>query len=112
MPDGSAVDVDGCVWNARFAGGCVVRFSPDGRVDRVIDLPVTNPTCCRFGGDEDRTLFVTSAGLMAPDVEHLAGSLFLLDVGVQGARCSFFALPRSAPASSATRGGRTDALAG
>ncbi len=41
--DGSAIDALGYLWNARFAGGAVVRFAPDGRVDRIIDVPVPTP---------------------------------------------------------------------
>ena len=59
--DGSAIDAEGYLWNARFAGGAVVRFAPDGRVERIIELPVTNPTSCCFGGPDLTTLYVTSA---------------------------------------------------
>jgi sugar lactone lactonase YvrE len=59
--DGSAIDAEGYLWNARFGGGCLVRFAPDGRVDRTVPLPVTNPTSCCFGGADLRTLYVTSA---------------------------------------------------
>lgn len=86
--DGSAIDAEGCLWNARFGGGCVVRFAPDGRVDRVVELPVSNPTSCCFGGDDLRTLYVTSArfGL---NPERLAknpreGALLALAAGVAG----------------------------
>lgn len=92
VPDGSAVDTDGGVWNARFGGGCVVRYTPDGEVDRVVDLPVTNPTCCCFGGERGTTLFVTSARLLAPADEPLAGALIAVEVGVAG-----LAPPRFAP---------------
>lgn len=86
--DGSAIDAEGFLWNARFAGSCLVRFAPDGRVDRIVELPVTNPTSCCFGGTALRTLYVTSArfGLTA---EQLAanpreGALLALDAGVAG----------------------------
>lgn len=59
--DGSAIDAEGYLWNARFAGGCLVRFAPDGTVDRTLELPVTNPTSCCFGGPDLSTLYVTSA---------------------------------------------------
>src|SRR6185503_10507403 len=49
-PDGSCVDADGCLWNAEYHGGRVVRYTPAGKIDRVIELPVGNPTCCCFGG--------------------------------------------------------------
>ncbi len=60
-PDGTAMDEDGCLWNARFGGSCLIRITPKGDVDQVIELPVTNPTSCTFGGPDRRTLFVTSA---------------------------------------------------
>lgn len=94
-PDGLAVDADGFLWNARWDGGCVARFAPDGRLDRVVDLPVTRPTSCAFGGPRLDRLFVTSAriGLDAAALadQPQAGSLFALDVGVAGAPVGSFA---------------------
>ncbi|SSW67458.1 SMP-30/gluconolactonase/LRE family protein [Achromobacter agilis] len=87
-PDGAAVDTDGCVWNCMVATGQLVRLTPDGRVDRVIQLPVTNPTCPAFGGDGLDTLYITShSQRLAPGqlaAEPYAGGLFALDVGAQG----------------------------
>ena len=60
-PDGSAIDQDGWIWNARFGAGCVLRVSPDGKTIERIDIPVTNPTSCAFGGPNMDILFVTSA---------------------------------------------------
>ena len=87
LPDGSALDSEGYVWNCRVGGGCVVRFAPDGRVDRVVELPCLAPTSCAFGAEELRTLLVTSArfGLSTalrgnPD----QGAVYALDVGVCG----------------------------
>jgi sugar lactone lactonase YvrE len=60
-PDGACVDVDGGLWTAFFSGGRVVRYRPDGRIDTIISLPVTNPTCVCFGGSDYKTMFVTSA---------------------------------------------------
>lgn len=60
-PDGSTIDVDGCLWNARFGGSCLVRITPQGVIDNTLELPVTNPTSCTFGGADGRALFVTSA---------------------------------------------------
>ena len=85
-PDGSAMDEEGCLWNARWGGGRVVRFTPDGRIDREIVLPVAQPTCVAFGGRDRRTLYVTSARIeldgLAPD--SLDGALFALPVEVAG----------------------------
>ena len=84
VPDGSAIDADGFVWNARFGGGCIVRVAPDGRIDRIVELPISNPTTCAFGGADLRTLFITSASIHLPRPERLAGSLFALDAPVAG----------------------------
>jgi sugar lactone lactonase YvrE len=83
-PDGSAMDRDGYLWNCRHGGGCIVRVAPDGSVERVIEMPARNITNCTFGGPEYRTLYVTSAGLGAPQGDRLAGSVFALDSGVAG----------------------------
>jgi sugar lactone lactonase YvrE len=94
-PDGSCLDAEGCLWNARFGDSCLLRFDTQGLLDRVVRLPVRNPTSCCFGGDGLRTLFVTSArfGL---DSDHLAGhpnegAVLALDAGVAGGRTYRFA---------------------
>lgn len=87
-PDGSTVDAEGYLWNAMFGGGRLVRYAPDGRVDREIALPVTQPSSCSFGGPNLDTLYVTSATQRLSEEElarqPLAGGLFALDVGVRG----------------------------
>jgi L-arabinonolactonase len=60
-PDGSIVDADGCLWNAAWGGGVVRRYTPDGRLDRVVEIPTKNPTCPAFGGPDLATLYVTSS---------------------------------------------------
>jgi sugar lactone lactonase YvrE len=60
-PDGATVDADGCIWNARFAGGVVARITPRGALDRLVALPVPNVTSCAIGGPDLRTLYVTTA---------------------------------------------------
>jgi sugar lactone lactonase YvrE len=79
LPDGSAIDADGCLWTARFGAGCVIRTTPLGEQDLVIRLPVANPTACTFGGSDWRTLFVTSArfGLDAP--AETDGAVLVID---------------------------------
>lgn len=86
--DGACVDVDGCLWTAFFAGGRIVRYRPDGRIDRTIPLPVTNPTCPCFGGPDLKTLYVTTAAkFLSPErlaAEPLAGALFAIEGAGQG----------------------------
>ncbi len=83
-PDGSSVDADGALWNCRYGGGCVVRVTADGRIDRVIEMPVANITTCAFGGPDLKTLYITTAQGDRAE-ERLAGSLFALDVEIPGA---------------------------
>jgi sugar lactone lactonase YvrE len=83
LPDGSAVDAEGCLWNCRYGGGCIVRFLSDGSVAEIIDTPVENPTNCAFGGSERKTLYVTSATNGTAD-SSVAGALFSMDTDVAG----------------------------
>ncbi|MDX2055617.1 MAG: SMP-30/gluconolactonase/LRE family protein [Polyangiaceae bacterium] len=83
-PDGSTVDSAGCLWNCRFGGSCVVRVTPEGRIDRVLELPVRNVTTCAFGGTDFRTLFITTASILTDESDQLAGSLFTLDTTTPG----------------------------
>lgn len=84
VPDGSAVDEEGFVWNCRFYGRCIVRVAPDGTIDKIVEMPVTNITTCTFGGAERDTLYVTTAAIDAPANEKLAGSLFAIHTKVRG----------------------------
>jgi L-arabinonolactonase len=88
VPDGATVDAQGCLWSANFDGGCITRYAPDGRVDRIIRMPVQRPTSCAFGGEDLSILFVTSACLGLTDQQRiespLAGGLFAVDTGVKG----------------------------
>lgn len=88
VPDGSSVDSDGFLWNAVFDGSCLRRYAPDGRLDRVVDLPVTRPTACTFGGQDLATLYVTTARFrLTPQqlaAEPHAGGVLAIDVGARG----------------------------
>lgn len=87
-PDGGTIDAEGCLWNAEWDGWRLVRYAPDGTVDRVVELPVQKPTSCMFGGPDLRTLYVTSAIWdLTPEKlrdQPQAGGLFAVDVGVAG----------------------------
>ncbi len=77
-PDGSEIDAEGCLWNARWGGSCVVRVTPEGDVDRVVEIPALNVTTCAWGGEDLDTLFITSARVTTGDSDRLGGSLFAL----------------------------------
>jgi sugar lactone lactonase YvrE len=93
VPDGSAMDEEGFLWNCRFSGSCILRISPTGKVQQEIKMPVSNITNCVFGGSDLQTLYVTTASLRAPEGEHLAGSLFALHTKVRGLAPGRFRLP-------------------
>jgi sugar lactone lactonase YvrE len=88
FPDGATVDFDGCVWSAHWGAGCVVRYTPDGAIDRTIRVPTCQPTCVCFAGPDLDVLCVTSAreglGRSVLDAEPHAGDVFLFRAGVQG----------------------------
>jgi len=94
-PDGSAVDAEGYLWNAHWGEWKVYRYAPDGRVDRVVEMPVEQPSCCCFGGPDRATLFVTSAWEDLSDEARAkqpqAGSLFAFEPGVRGMELPLFA---------------------
>ena len=81
-PDGSTIDTDGCIWNCRWGGSCIVRFTPSGKVDQIIEMPVQNITNCVFGGKDMKTLFITTAS--NEDRNNLDGSLFSINLNYQG----------------------------
>ncbi len=79
-PDGATVDADGCYWMAGVGGWQVVRIAPDGRVDRIVEMPVERPSRPMWGGPRLDTLYVTSIGVgLTPGTEARqpgAGGLF------------------------------------
>lgn len=85
-PDGLVLDEEGCVWVALWDGSAVRRYAPDGRLARQIDLPVSRPTKCAFGGPNLDELYVTSAKSGEPH----AGGVFVTRPGVRGRRARAF----------------------
>jgi sugar lactone lactonase YvrE len=86
-PDGMAIDAEGGLWVALWGGGAVRRYSPHGTLDEVVDVPgAGNVTSCAFGGDDRRTLFITtSLQDVDPYAEPGAGALFAVSAPVAGA---------------------------
>ncbi|MCJ8309726.1 MAG: SMP-30/gluconolactonase/LRE family protein [Rhizobiaceae bacterium] len=87
-PDGAVCDAEGYLWNAQWGAWRIVRYAPDGSEDRVIELPVSQPTCPAFGGADLKTLFITSAcdGLSEKEMEKQpdAGMTLAIDLDVEG----------------------------
>ena len=87
-PDGMAVDTEGFIWSAQWGGWRISRYDPDGKIERVVEFPVPQVSSCCFGGDDMRTLFVTTATetMSAEDLAKapLSGSLFAVETPFQG----------------------------
>ena len=91
-PDGLAIDDEDGLWVALWGGGAVHRYDAAGRLDLVVDLPVTNVTACAFGGPDRRTLFITTSRQgIDPSDEPEAGAVFTFQAGVRGAPQHAFA---------------------
>ena len=91
-PDGMAIDEEDGIWVALWGGGGVNRYDNGGRLDLVVELPVSNVTACAFGGPDLRTLFVTTSRQgLDPDDQPDAGAVFRYDAGVRGAPQHAFA---------------------
>jgi sugar lactone lactonase YvrE len=87
-PDGLTVDAEGAIWVALWGGAAIRRYRPDGRLERVVHLPVTHPTTCAFGGPDLTDLFITSATIRLSEAERraqpLAGTILRHRPGVSG----------------------------
>ena len=94
-PDGAAVDQDGCYWICGNDAGLVHRFTPRGKLDRSLELPVKKPSMCAFGGPGLDTLYVTSIRPGDTDLadQPLAGGVFALHPGARGLPEPAFTFP-------------------
>lgn len=94
IPDGLAVDSEGFVWSAQWYGACVVRYDPDGKLERRLSLPAKQTSSLAFGGPDLDELFVTSAArsepmpVMPPGYDpnsgFFGGPLYRLRPGIRG----------------------------
>ena len=96
VADGSTVDAEGCLWNAQLISGELVRYAPDGSVERRIGMPVRNITSIIFGGPKLDEIYVTSMARVKHPAVHdhfvaeakpqfSAGSLFRIrGLGIRG----------------------------
>jgi sugar lactone lactonase YvrE len=88
FPDGLSVDSEGFVWSAHWDGWRITRYDPDGKVERVIQLPVQRPTSCAFGGEDLSQLYITSAWTGLHEIDRreqpYAGDLFRIQTEFTG----------------------------
>jgi sugar lactone lactonase YvrE len=98
LPDGISVDSQGCIWVAMCEGWQVMRYDPDGRLERRLKMPVECPTSCAFGGAQLNELYITSSrSLISPGtISHQphAGDLFRLSLSIRGQRENIFGIGR------------------
>ncbi|MCO4784487.1 SMP-30/gluconolactonase/LRE family protein [Marinomonas atlantica] len=95
-PDGSAIDDERALWNAQWDGSRIVRYLSDGSIDKTLELPVSRPTSCCFGGPNRRTLFITTASIGLDDQvlkkQPLAGYVIAIELDVTGPSSNPFIL--------------------
>ena len=88
LPDGMTVDAQGFLWVAQWNGGRIVRYDPEGKIERVVAMPVKRPTSVTFGGPDLTTLYITSGTMRMSEAELAAepqaGDLFALETDIQG----------------------------
>jgi len=93
-PDGGATDEEGCYWGSGISAGRINRFDPGGELIEYVELPITHPTMPCFGGNDGRTLYVTSLRENLSDAELAktpqAGSVFAIRLGVAGAPAALY----------------------
>jgi sugar lactone lactonase YvrE len=88
FPDGLTVDSEGFVWICVYGSSQIRRYDPKGRLERTLHLPVPKPTSCAFGGEDLKTLFVTTArekmSASQLNAAPLSGSLFAVETDIRG----------------------------
>jgi sugar lactone lactonase YvrE len=94
FPDGLAVDAEGFVWSAHWGGSRITRYDPEGKIERVVEVPVPQVTACAFGGPDLTDLYITTAWSGMTEAERAAhpmsGDLFALNVGIKGQAEEYF----------------------
>ncbi|MBN1875401.1 MAG: SMP-30/gluconolactonase/LRE family protein [Anaerolineae bacterium] len=84
-PDGMTVDAEGYVWSARWDGGCLVRYAPDGTEVQRVRFPARKVSCVTFGGEDYTDMYITTANINGKEIEGPgAGALFRINLGIQG----------------------------
>lgn len=94
IPDGLTVDAEGFVWNAQWYGSQIVRYDPDGKVERRIPVPAKQVSCIGFGGADMKDLYITTAGGCGPSLlmpngydsnsGNIGGALYRLRTQISG----------------------------
>ena len=91
-PDGICIDSEGFLWVACWDGGCVIRYNIFGKIDKIIKMPISRPTSVCFGGENLKTLFITSAKKLNKfnKVEKNSGNIFYIKTNIQGIKTNFY----------------------
>ncbi|NWF67465.1 MAG: SMP-30/gluconolactonase/LRE family protein [Chloroflexi bacterium] len=85
FPDGMTVDAEGFIWLAVWDGSRLIRYDPQGKIERQIMFPVKKVSSLTFAGDDYADIYATSAGGEKPEENGaLAGALFRLRLGIRG----------------------------
>ena len=91
-PDGICIDSEGFLWVACWDGGCVIRYNIFGKIDKIIQMPISRPTSVCFGGENLKTLFITSAKKLNKfnKVEKNSGNIFYIKTNIKGIKTNFY----------------------
>jgi sugar lactone lactonase YvrE len=84
-PDGITVDAEGHLWICHYAGSRITRFTPDGRIERILPVPTALVTKCAFGGPDLTTLYITTCRRgRDPAIDPMAGHVFVVETDIRG----------------------------